>query len=112
MYTQLVQLRREHPDASLSDLARLVTVETRAADQKKLPALAQFAGDFERLAVTPALSDELIMDATRYEFAAKSYSGERMDLILLGPGPSAPIQPSPVLQWTEDLRRLLTRLFQ
>src|SRR5262249_6298220 len=64
--------------------------------------------EFEKIRFSPVLSDVLMTDPTKYMFRVEAYWGERMELVLYGPGRSAPHQPSPMLEWVERLRRLLS----
>ena len=111
IYTQLYKLRKKRPTASASDLAKSIVVETQAGDQQRFPALQQFADEFEEIRFSPVLPDELMMDATEYVFLSKS-SGNQMELVLGGPGSSAPRQPHPLLQWAESLRQMLASSFR
>jgi len=105
IYTQLVKLKSDHPDASAAELAGLIAVETREDDQRTLPALARLADEFEKIRLSPALSDEIMMDPTRYFVRVESASGEQLELVVYGPGSTAPHQPNPLLTWVEELRR-------
>ena len=106
---QLVKLKAGHPNASAAELAKLVAMETRSSDQQAVPQLRRLADAFEKIRLSPALSDELMMDATRYFIRTESYSGERMESVLYGPGPSAPKQTRPLLEWVEELRRVMSK---
>ena len=108
VYTQLCKQRKEHPAASVGDLAKLIEVESQASDQQKFPALARLANEFEKVRLSPVLPDEVMMDATKYVLRSKSSSGDQMELVLRGPGPSAPHQPQPVIQWAESARQVLS----
>jgi hypothetical protein len=112
IYTQLCRLKKEHPAASASNLARFIELETQAGDQQRFPALLRFADEFEKIRFSPVLPDELLMDATRYVFCSKSSSGNQMELVLRGPGSSAPRQPQPLLQWVESVRQMLASSFK
>jgi len=109
IYWQLVKLKAARRDASPVELAKLVAVETRERDRKTLPGLTQLASEFEEIRLSPVLSDELMMDPTVYSIRARSMWGEQMDLVLSGPGPSAPHQPGPLLDWVEKLRRVFSQ---
>jgi hypothetical protein len=109
IYTQLLKLKMERPSASPAELAKAIAVDTRESDQQTLPVLARLADDFERIQLSPALSEELTMDPTRYFIRAESASGEQIELLLYGPGPSAPHQPRPLLEWVEELRRVMSK---
>lgn len=109
---QLHGLKQDHPTATAGDLAKLIVLETKEGDQQKFPTLRRLVDDFEKIRFSPALSDELMMDATKYIFHSKSFSGEQLDLALQGPGPSAPHQPHPMLEWVEALRRALGGSFK
>ncbi len=108
IYAQLLKLKANRRYASPAELAKLVAVETREGDQQTFPALLSLSDEFERIRLSPVLSDELMLDPTTYFVRAESSWGERMELVLYGPGPSAPHQPHPLLEWVEGLRRLLS----
>jgi len=108
IYTQLLTLKTDHPNASATELAKLIAVKTRGEDQRTFPALLRLSDEFEKIRFSPILSDVLMMDPTKYMFRVEAYWGERMELVLYGPGRSAPHQPSPMLEWVERLRRLLS----
>ena len=112
IYTQLCKLKKDHPAASVGDLAKLIEVESQTGDQQKFPALVRLADEFEKLRLSPILPDEIMMDATKYVFRSKSFSGDQMELVLRGPGPSAPRQPQPVIQWAESAREMLASAFK
>jgi len=112
VYTQLCKLKIVHPAASVGDLAKLVEVESQTGDQQRFPALVRLAGEFEKLQLSPVLPDEIMMDATKYVFRSRSFSGDQMELVLRGPGPSAPHQPQPVIQWAESAKEMLVSAFK
>jgi hypothetical protein len=112
IYTQLCKLRKDHPAASVSDLAKLIEVEAQTGDQQKFPALVRLADEFEKLRLSPVLPDEIMMDATKYVLRSRSFSGDQMELVLRGPGPSAPHQSQPVIQWAESARGVLINAFK
>jgi hypothetical protein len=109
IFTQLLKLKTEHLSASPAELARLIAVETRDGDQQTFPALLSLSDKFEKIRLSPVLSDVLMMDATTYFVHARSSSGEQIDLVLYSPGPSAPHQPCPLLEWVEEARRVLPK---
>jgi len=109
IFTQLLKLKTEHLNASATELAKLIDLETREGDQQTFPALLRLSDKFEKIRLSPVLSDVLMMDATTYFVHAKSSSGEQIDLVLYGPGPSAPHQPCPVLEWVEEARRVFSK---
>jgi len=108
IYLQLLKLKTDRPNASPTDLAKLVAVKSRGGDQQTFPGLVSLTDEFERIRLSPVLSDELMMDPTTYFIHAEALWGERMELILYGPGPSTPHQSDPMLEWVERLRRLLS----
>lgn len=112
VYAQLCKLKQEHPATSAGDLAKLIEVESQTGDQQKFPALGRLADDFEKLRFSPVLTDEIIMDATKYLIRSRSFSGDQMELVLRGPGSSAPRQPQPPIQWAESARGMLASAFE
>jgi hypothetical protein len=111
VYTQLRTLRKEHPHASVGDLAKLVLVESQAGDQRRFPGLARLADEFETIRFSPVLSEEIMMDATQYRFRIRSFSGELMEVSLNGPGSGSPHQPQALIQWAESAREMLSSVF-
>src|SRR5216683_1670109 len=65
---QLRDRKKEHPHASVGDLAKLIELESRAVDQRRFPGIVRLADEFEKIRVSPVLSDEIMMDATQYRF--------------------------------------------
>jgi hypothetical protein len=112
VFAQLCNLKREHPSASAGDLARRIEVESQVGDQKRFPELLRLAGEFEKLQLSPVLSDETMMDATKYVVRSRSFSGDQMEIVLRGPSSSAAHQPQPLIQWAESARQVLTGAFQ
>lgn len=111
IHTQLSTRKKEHPHASLAELLKLIQLESQAGDQHQFPALARLADDFEALRLSPVPSDEIMMDSTRYIFRIQSFSGERLDLVLQGPGTAAKGQPQPLIVWAESTRQVLLSAF-
>ena len=71
--------------------------------------LSQLADDFETINMSPVLPDELGVDETGYELWSQSLWGNRMHVMLSGPGPSAKRQPHPLLQWAESVRNTIEK---
>lgn len=111
VYTQLYELREKHPAAPSGELAKSVIVETRTVNQQKFPGLRLLASDFQQIRISPAPDTGLMMDATEYGFRSRSSSGNHMELVLRGPGPSARRQPEPLLEWAESFRRQMVGFF-
>ena len=111
VYTGLYEGKKGHPLASVNELTKLIQVESQAGDQRRFPRLVHLADEFEKIQFSPTLPNELMMDATKYLFHVRSYWGDRMDLILSGPGSAAPHQPQPLIQWAESAREMLARAF-
>jgi len=109
--TQLRDRRKEHPRAPVSELAKLIRVESRAGDQHRFPGLVQLAAKFEQIRFPLVPSDETMMDATQYRFQVRSSSGEHAELVLSGPGSDAPHQPQALIEWAESVRQLLAGAF-
>jgi|SRR5689334_3643846 hypothetical protein len=112
VYVQLRELKKEHPHGSVNDLSKMIKVESQSVDQLRFPALVALANEFENIRFSPALSDEVMMDATEYRFCVRSFSGDSMALTLHGPGPAAPRQPQGLIQWAESAREVLTGAFK
>lgn len=111
IYTQFCKQRKEHPRASLADLARLIELESQAGDQRRFPGLVRLADEFEKVRFSPILSDEIMMDPTEYRLHVRSFSGENMLLTLDGPGAAAAVQPAGLIRWAESAREMLAGAF-
>ncbi|HKM81567.1 MAG TPA: hypothetical protein VJY15_11470 [Candidatus Acidoferrum sp.] len=112
VYSQLCRRKKERPHASVGALARLIKLESQAGDQRRFPGLVSLADEFEKIRFSPVPPDELMMDATRYRFCIRSFSGDKMEILLRGPGPTAPGQPLILIQWAESVRELLASAFK
>ena len=108
---QLRELKKANPRASVSELAKLIRVESRAGDQERFPGLLPLAGEFEQIRFPLVPSDEIMMDATQYRFCVRSSSGEHAELMLSGPGSAAPRQPRALIKWAESVRQTLAGAF-
>jgi hypothetical protein len=107
IFSQLRALRNRHPDATLQKIADLVSIERRAITQLDCPQLSQLVNQFEAISISPVLPDDLYVDETGYEIWSQSLYGNKMEMILSGPGPKAEKQSHPLLQWAEAARRVL-----
>lgn len=112
IYAQLCEHKKEHPKASVNELTKLIETESRSGDQRRFPALANLANDFEKLQLSPVVSDEIMLDATEYRFQIRSFSGEHMEAVMIGPGSAAPHQPRALIQWAESTREMLASAFR
>jgi len=104
VYVQLRERKKQQPSESPAGLAKLIEIESTSGDQRRFPGLSRLADEFEKMQVSPVLSDELMMDATEYRFSIRAPYGESLDLTLLGPGAAAPRQPPGLIQWAESLK--------
>lgn len=107
VFAQLRELHRAYPTASAEELARHISVERRVRSSEELAALRKLADELEEIRLSPVLADQLMMDATKYEFYSESLYGNQLRLIVYGPGSKAPRQPHPLLSWAESLRQVL-----
>ena len=112
VYVQLRELKKEHPRSSISNLSKLIEVESQGGDHLRFPLLVGLANEFENIRLSPALSDGIMMDATEYRFRVRSFSGDSMTLTLYGPGSHAPHQPQGLVQWAESAREMLASAFK
>lgn len=112
VYVQLRNLRKEHPRGSVADLSKMIDVESQVGDDRRVPPLVGLANEFESIRLSPALSDEMMMDAAEYRFRVRSFSGDSMTLTLYGPGSEAPRQPQGLIQWAESAREMLASAFK
>jgi len=109
VYRQLRKLHKERPALSVVELAKFVALTKRVDSGKHSPALQRLADELEKTRFSPVLPDQLMMDATKYEFRSRSIYGNTTSVVLYGPGPSLPKQPHPLLQWIESFKQLLTQ---
>lgn len=65
------------------------------------------AANFEKIRISPVLSDELMMDATEYHLHIQSSAGVSLELTLYGPGPQEPHQPPGLVQRADLVRASL-----
>jgi hypothetical protein len=108
IYDQLSSLRRDNPNASLSDLCKLVHVGLVTGDQSKLPRLTTLSSQFDKLQIPVALSDELTSDPNKYSLHIKSYTGNELDVILYGKETNVSKESDPLLQWELAVKAVLT----
>lgn len=104
---QLRILRSKYPKASLEKISELISIERWTITHFDQPQLSHLAEEFEALNISPVLPDELRVDDTGYEFWSESLWGNRMNVILSGPGMDAKKQPHPLLQWAEAVRSII-----
>lgn len=102
--SQLRALKSKYPDDSVEKISGLVSLDELKITQSEEPQLDQLADKFEAINMSPVLPDELRVDDTGYEVWSQSLWGNRMTLMLSGPGPSTSSQPHPLLQWAESVR--------
>jgi hypothetical protein len=105
--SQLRTLKSKYPNASLERIAASISVEQRTISQPKKSALGRLAAEFEAIKISPVLPDELGVDETGYEFWSQSLWGNRMNVVLGGPGADAKKQSHALLQWAEAVRTIV-----
>jgi hypothetical protein len=105
--SQLRALRRRHPEAELEKIARMVSVKHTTVTQSDYPQLSELASQIEAMNISPILPDELGTDETGYEFWSQSLWGNRLNLIMGGPGTDVKGQPNPLIQWVETVRNVV-----
>jgi hypothetical protein len=106
--SQLRRLKSSNPGATLEEITKLVSIESRTFTLSECQQLGQLVSQLEAINMSPLLPDELRMDETGYEFWFQSLYGDRMHVMLGGPGPNADKQPHALVQWAEDARKILT----
>lgn len=111
VYTQLRRRKQEYPRASVSNIAKLIQVESWEGDVRRFPELMRLADELENIRLSPVFPDELMMDPTEYFFRVRSPYGNLMEVTLYGPGSAASYQSEPLIQWAESTRRMLERSF-
>jgi hypothetical protein len=102
--SQLRTLQSKYPNASLEQISGFISIEQWTVTQLDHSQLSRLADEFEAIKISPVLPNELRMDGTGYEFWSQSLWGNRMNVILEGPGSNAKKQPHPLLQWAETVR--------
>jgi hypothetical protein len=107
--TQLRELKKKKPDAAVEQISSLVTLKHSTVTDRNCPQLSRLARELESLKLSPVLRDEISMDSTGYEFWSQALWGNRLLVRRGGPGPDAPKQPNPLLNWIEDARNTLSR---
>lgn len=105
--SQLRALKNKYPDATVEKISSLVSVDQRTISQIGCSQLSHLADQFEAISMSPVLPDELGVDETGYEFWSQSLWGNRMNVLLSGPGSVAKKQPHPLLQWAENVRSVI-----
>src|SRR6266850_3626271 len=106
-YDQCVALKAKNPSASVDEYLRQIPVRQETVSSKVLRELDKFASEIESISLSPVMPDELSNDSTRYEIWSQSQYGQRLEIIMAGPGPGSKKQPYPVLRWVESYHRLL-----
>lgn len=106
-YNQCVALKAKNPGASADEYLRQIAVRREIVNSRTLPELDKFASKIESISLSAVMPDELYDDATRYEIWSQSQYGQRIEIIMAGPGSDSKKQPSALLHWVEDYRKLL-----
>jgi hypothetical protein len=104
---QLLKWKKKHPSAAISGIGKLFAVESLVGDQHSFPRLPRLADEFEQIRLSPVPADEIMMDATHYQFRVRSSSGDQLEFELQGPGSAGPRQSQVLIRWAESLRELL-----
>jgi hypothetical protein len=105
--SQLRELKKKYPSASLSMLAGKISIERRAVSGTTTKEIEGLAARFENIPMSPVLPDELFVDYTEYEFWSISQWGNLLRIRLRGPGSKAKAQPHALLDWAERMRRFI-----
>jgi hypothetical protein len=109
MHRQIGQLTKSKPDASVEEVASGIKLVHATFDARKCPALVKLSKEFEHLSVSAVLPAELIVDSTEYNILSQSAWGNSIQVIIAGPGPGAPVQQPPIVDWVERFRKLADR---
>jgi len=104
---QLARLRDDYPYKSLEELVSLVALTEYSTNEKKHPELKVAAREFERLEISIAPDDELMLDTTDYDLLAESFGANRIMLHIRGPVTVGKSNSNPVLRWIDDVRRIV-----
>jgi len=107
LWSQLEDLRRRRPNASVEKLSSLLAVRRLEYTEKEIPDLTALARELESIRTDIILPDELAMDEVQYEIWSQSQWRNRMELVLGEPENSTRVNP--LLKWVDTLRLMLLR---
>jgi hypothetical protein len=111
IYRQLCERKKQYPLGSVNELSKKIRLESRKGDQAEFPQLTSLASEFEKLSLSPVLSDEIMIDPVEYDITVRSFSGESERLTLHGPGSAASHRTQPLVHWAEATRESLATGF-
>jgi hypothetical protein len=106
---QLIDLTGKLPETTCDELARMVQIDEYKIRDKDTPALRRSAESFQAIRMSPVMPDQLIMDSYNYHFWSESQWEQEMSVNLVGPGPEAPKQPHPLVEWVEEMRSVANK---
>ncbi|HME59071.1 MAG TPA: hypothetical protein VKF63_12090 [Terracidiphilus sp.] len=112
VYTQIGNYKREHPTAASSDLIKFIVLETKEGDEKEFPALASIEDELEHIRFSPVLPDILFIDPTEFDISLQALWGNKIEIVMYGPGSSVAGQPHPLLSWVAKTRHILNASFK
>lgn len=112
VYVQLGNQKREHPTAASSDLIKFIVLETKEGGEKEFPALASIEDEFEHIRFSPVLPADLFSDPTEFDISLQALWGNKMEIVMYGPGLSIAGQPHPLLSWVAKTRQVLAASFK
>jgi hypothetical protein len=104
IFSQLQALEKKYRDAPVERIIGLIALERQTITQDDCPQLSSLANQFEGISMSLVLPDELSVDETGYELWSQSLWGNRLNVVLGGPGADAKEQSHPLLQWAEAAR--------
>lgn len=104
---QLRGVLKQHPNMKTDEIARQISLSRRTATDSTCPRLKQVVSQFESIRMTPVLPDQLIVDATTYEFWIESLWGNRMHVLLAEPGSTAGRRADPLAAWADSIGSIL-----
>ncbi|HEY1207903.1 MAG TPA: hypothetical protein VGE85_00910 [Terracidiphilus sp.] len=112
VYVQLGNQKREHPTAASNNLIKFIVLETKEGDEKEFPALACIEDELEHIRFSPVLPDILFIDPTEFDISLQALWGNKMEIVMYGPGSSVERQPHPLLSWVTKTRHILNASFK
>jgi hypothetical protein len=104
---QCLAMKSQNPSYGLDEVVPKIELARLTVSSKELPTLIKIANEIMVIQIPATLPDELGNDETRYEVSSQSQYGQRLTIVLSGPGSESLKQPSPILSWVERFLKLM-----
>jgi len=104
---EVKKIKKEHEAYSIKQVAESVPVSRKSISSMECPELKTVAKNYESIRISPALPQELIMDASVYDLMYESQYGNILRVKYYGPGSEVNFQSNALIGWTEDVRRIV-----